>query len=123
MAQSAGTLKGAAKQEAPPVAQTRPEWAAIEADPDFQALVAAKRRFIVPATIFFVVYYFALLILVGYFPNFVDIRVIGNINLAYLFALSEFIMAWVIAWLYVRQANRWDMMAAKLVAKVKGGKS
>ena len=123
MAQSAGTLKGAAKQEAPPVAPARPEWAAIEADPDFQALVAAKRRFIVPATIFFIVYYFALLILVGYFPNFMDINVIGNINLAYLFALSQFIMAWVIAFLYVRQANKWDIMAAKLVGKVKGGKS
>ena len=41
----------------------------VAAMDDFRALVAAKRRFIVPATIFFIVYYFALPILVGYAPD------------------------------------------------------
>jgi uncharacterized membrane protein (DUF485 family) len=37
--------------------------------------------------------------------------VIGSVNLAYLFALSQFFMAWIIAGLYVRAANRFDRMS------------
>ncbi|NOT61472.1 MAG: DUF485 domain-containing protein [Acidobacteria bacterium] len=35
---------------------------------EFKELVAAKRKFIIPATVFFIVYYFALPLLVGYAP-------------------------------------------------------
>ena len=31
-------------------------------------------------------------------------KVLGPVNIAYLFALSQFLMAWVLAWLYVRAA-------------------
>jgi len=73
-----------------------PDWAAIERTPEFRALVRAKRAFIVPATLFFIVYYFALPALVGYWPDLMSTRVAGHINLAYLFALSQFLMAWAI---------------------------
>jgi uncharacterized membrane protein (DUF485 family) len=36
---------------------------------------------------------------------------------AYLFALSQFFMAWIIAWLYVRAAGRFDKLAASVIAK------
>lgn len=98
------------------------EWRAIEQDPDFQELVREKRSFIVPATVIFIVYYFALPILVGYVPDFMDTKLIGYINLAYLFALSQFVMAWVIMALYVRRAGGFDALAARVVAKVKGGR-
>ncbi|GAC1472209.1 MAG: DUF485 domain-containing protein [Ktedonobacteraceae bacterium] len=97
-------------------------WTAIEGDRDFQELVREKRNFIIPATIFFLVYYFGFLIIVGYFPALVDVNVIGNINLAYLFALSQFIMAWVIVYLYVRRAGVFDRLANAIVVKVKGNK-
>lgn len=124
MAQSAGTLKGATTQEQDaPGKAARPEWAAIEADPDFQALVRAKRRFVIPATIFFVVYYFSLLILNGYAPQLMDQPVLGPVNLALVFAMSQFIMAWIVAYLYIRRANAFDIMVAKIIAKLKGGRS
>ena len=47
---------------------TTEEWQRIQASPEFQQLVAEKRSFILPATVFFIVYYFALPVLVGYFP-------------------------------------------------------
>jgi uncharacterized membrane protein (DUF485 family) len=37
---------------------------------------------------------------------------LGKVNWAYLFALSQFIMTWVICALYVRAARRWDKMGA-----------
>jgi len=98
------------------------EWHRIETSPEFQQLVAAKRSFIIPATIFFIVYYFALPILVGYFPDLMDTNVIGNINIAYLFALSQFFMAWILMYLYVRRARVFDGMAARIIEKVRGGK-
>ena len=98
-------------------------WDAIENAPDFRELVREKRNFIIPATIFFLVYYFGFLVIVGYFPALVDVNVIGNINIAYLLALSEFFMAWILMYLYVRRAGTFDRLAARILARVKGGKS
>jgi uncharacterized membrane protein (DUF485 family) len=109
--------------EAPSVSVVQP-WEELAATPDFQRLLAAKKRFIVPATVFFVVYYFALPISVGYFPDFMSTRVIGSVNLAYLFALSQFIMAWGLAWLYVRQAsNVFDRLAQAVLRRVRNGRT
>lgn len=88
-----------------------PNWEGLAATPQFRSLLREKRRFIVPATVFFICYYFALPILVGYFPAFMNTRVAGPLNLAYLFALSQFLMAWLIAWRYVRAAERFDTLA------------
>lgn len=104
-------------------ALTRADWEAIEKDPDFRKLVAEKRSFIVPATIFFIVYYFALPVLVGYFPDFMDEYVIGKINIAYLFALSQFFMAWILMAMYVKRARGFDVSAAAIVDKVRKGAS
>lgn len=87
------------------------DWERLAASEQFRNLVKAKRRFIIPAMIFFVVYYFALPALIGYAKPFMEKRVLGPVNLAYLFALSQFFMAWIIAWLYVRAAARFDRMA------------
>jgi uncharacterized membrane protein (DUF485 family) len=95
-------------------------WSQLEAEPQFRELVAAKRRFILPATVFFIVYYFALPILVGYYPGLMDRDVVGNINLAYLFALSQFAMAWVVMWLYVRRARHFDALERGIVQRHAG---
>jgi uncharacterized membrane protein (DUF485 family) len=94
------------------------DWDRVAATAEFRQLLASKRKFIVPATVFFVVYYFALPVLVGYAPGLMDRKIIGVINLAYLFALSQFFMAWTIAALYVRAAAKWDAMAARILARL-----
>jgi uncharacterized membrane protein (DUF485 family) len=90
-------------------------WNRIAASDEFKLLVKAKLKFIIPATIFFIVYYFALPLLVGYAPELMNRRVVGSINVAYLFALSQFFMAWVVALLYVRAASRHDRMARSVL--------
>lgn len=80
--------------------------------------MAVKRIFIIPAFIFFLVYYFLLPILVGYAPRFMAIKVWGHVNLAYLFALSQFFMAWIIAALYVRAGDNFDRLSKDIVDKV-----
>jgi uncharacterized membrane protein (DUF485 family) len=92
-------------------------WSAIAADPEFKQLLSAKARFIVFATIFFIVYYFTLPVLVGWFPQAMDRKVIGEVNWAYLFALSQFFMAWILAFLYIGAAAGWDRQAAALISR------
>jgi uncharacterized membrane protein (DUF485 family) len=94
------------------------DWTAIERRPEFRELVRAKRAFLLPATTFFVAYYFALPVLVGYWPELMSTRVAGHVNIAYLFALSQFAMAWLLMAAYVRRAQRYDRMAETLVQRL-----
>ncbi|MGZ4814990.1 MAG: DUF485 domain-containing protein [Terriglobales bacterium] len=89
-------------------------WEHVAAMDEFQDLLKARMKFVVPAVIVFVVYYFLLPISVGYFPEFMDKR-IGPVNLAYLFALSQFFVAWLIAWLYVRAARNFDTYGSRIM--------
>jgi uncharacterized membrane protein (DUF485 family) len=94
---------------------TKPDWEALSHKPGFQALLDAKKRFIVPSCIFFLLFYAALLYLVGWHPDLMKKPIIGKINGAYLFALSQFFMAWGMAWLYMRKAAAFDRMAAEVI--------
>lgn len=90
-------------------------WNEISSSSDFKALIRAKLKAIVPATVFFILYYFALPILVGYAPKLMARKVIGGVNIAYLFALSQFVVAWGIAAWYLSAAARFDAMAKRIV--------
>ena len=94
------------------------QWDRAAAHPEFLALMRAKKRFTVPAFVFFVVYYFALPVLVGYAPALMATPVAGPVNIAYLFALSQFFVAWFIAWRYVRRAARFDEMAKTVLRHI-----
>jgi uncharacterized membrane protein (DUF485 family) len=105
---------------------TRPalNWAAIDADPRFQALHRKKMAFLWGLMLFSIVYYFLLPIGAAYFTDIFKIKVWGPVNVGILFALSEFIVAWAIAGIYAWRANReFDAMAAEIVrdaAKIGG---
>jgi uncharacterized membrane protein (DUF485 family) len=101
---------------------SQPIWDTIAESREFKDLMATKKTFIVPAFIFFVVYYFALPALVGYAPGLMSTKVIGQVNLAYLFALSQFFVAWIIAGLYVRAANNFDRLAKDILEKSANGR-
>lgn len=98
------------------------DWQAIERDADFRELVRTKRNLIIPATIFFLLYYFVFLIVVGYLPDVANASVIGNINVAYLFALSQFFMTWILMGIYVWRAGTFDALVQRIVARVRGNK-
>lgn len=104
----------AEKEELPP-----PDWEHIAATDDFKTLVATKRKFILPAVIFFIVYYFALPVLVGYAPELMKTKIFGVVNLAYVFALSQFFMAWILAAIYVKKAGHFDALAEKIIGKLR----
>lgn len=89
-------------------------WEALAAEPEFRALLRARRRFVVPATIFFVAYYLALPVSVGFWPQLMSRPLVGPVTAAYCFALSQFAMAWILLALYLRRARRFDVAAAQM---------
>lgn len=91
-------------------------WAAIDADPRFQRLHTRKTRFLMGLMIFSVIYYFMLPIGAAYFQDIFKIKVWGPLNVGLLFALSEFVVAWGVAFIYSQRANgEFDAMAEELV--------
>ena len=80
----------------------------------------ALKSMLVDFYLFFLVYYFGFLVVVGYFPTIAETNVIGKINIAYLLALSEFVMAWVLVFLYVRRAGLFDKLTDAILKRVKG---
>ncbi len=91
-------------------------WAAIDRDPRFQALHKRKTTFLWSLMAISTIYYFLLPIGAAYYPELFKIKVWGPMNVGILFALSEFVVAWTIAAIYARRANRdFDAMAAEIV--------
>ncbi len=94
-------------------------WEAIEADPRFQALHRDKMRFLSRMILFAMVFFFLLPISTAYLQHILNIKVWGVINVALLFALSQFIVAWCIAFIYAKRANsEFDRRAKALIDDV-----
>ncbi len=108
------------------VEAARLDWKAIAAEPRFRELHRKKSSFLWGLMIFSVVYYFMLPIGAAYFQELFKIKIWGPVNVGLLFALSEFIVAWGIAFVYSRRANAvFDAMASEIVRDVEkrlGGK-
>jgi uncharacterized membrane protein (DUF485 family) len=83
------------------------DWEAVERSPEFRELVRRKKAFVIPATLFFMAWYFGFVILCGYAPDFMGREFIADgLTVGYALALSQFLMTWVLGWMYLRRANR-----------------
>src|SRR5918992_3381656 len=93
---------------------------AVGKDPEMVELENRHRRFIWPATAFFLVYYMTLNVLAGTSPGLMGTKLFGEFTFGYLFALSQFLMAFVVAWVYSRwAASRMDPLATDLREKLR----
>jgi len=91
------------------------DWEAVEQSPEFRELIRKKKAFVVPATLFFLAWYFGFIILAGYAPDFMGREFITDgLTVGYVLALSQFVMTWVLGWMYLRKADRvFDPLAAR----------
>jgi len=105
-------------ENAPPQLSDPNQWDRIAASEPFKDLLQIKKLFIIPAFVFFLVYYFGLALLVGYAPKLASTRVIGTVTVAYLFAISQFAVGWIIAGLYLLASTRFDALAKDILANV-----
>jgi uncharacterized membrane protein (DUF485 family) len=82
-------------------------WVAAERSPEFRELIKRKRAFVVPATIFFLAWYFGFIILAGYAPDFMGEEFITDgMTVGYALALTQFLMTWGLGWWYLRRSDR-----------------
>ena len=91
-------------------------WQEIYDSAAYRQMVAGKIRAVCILTVFFIVYYFSLPVLVGYWPDLMAKPLLGKANGAYLLAFSQFLMAWGVAFAYMRFAGRYDVQAASILA-------
>jgi uncharacterized membrane protein (DUF485 family) len=93
-----------------------PDWGALARSPQFPELLASRRRFLVAGTAFYCGYFLAFLCLLGFAPETMSERVVGSVTLALVLGMSLIVLAFVMAYLHARKADKWDRMAQRVVA-------
>ena len=98
------------------------DWQAVERSPEFRELISKKKAFVIPATIFFLAWYFGFIILAGYAPDFMGREFITDgLTVGYVLALSQFVMTWVLGWMYLRRSDKvFDPLAERARQAVEG---
>ncbi|TDO57542.1 uncharacterized membrane protein (DUF485 family) [Kribbella sp. VKM Ac-2571] len=94
----------------------------VQLSPDFSELRRRFRRFVFPMTALFLVWYFVYVLLADYAHGFMSHRIGGgNITVALLFGLGQFVSTFAITMIYVRWADRRiDPDAEKLRHQIEG---
>jgi uncharacterized membrane protein (DUF485 family) len=87
----------------------------VHASAEFQELRKRYLGFAIPATVAFMVWYLLFVFMSNWATGFMNTKVFGNINVALIFGLLQFLSTFGIAWLYARHANKHlDPVAGKL---------
>jgi uncharacterized membrane protein (DUF485 family) len=102
-------------REGPPPDVTDEQLASFHDDSRFVELKRRLFRFIVPATFAFLAWYLLYVLLSAYARDFMGTVVFGNVNVALLLGLGQFVSTFAIAWGYSRYASRhYDPQAIEL---------
>jgi uncharacterized membrane protein (DUF485 family) len=93
----------------------------IQETSDFQELRRRFRAFAFPTAVAFLAWYLLYVVLSGWAHSFMGTKLVGNLNVALLLGLLQFVSTFLIAWLYSRHAAaKLDPLAAKLRADAAG---
>ena len=94
---------------------------AVQRSAEFIELRKRFRSFAFPMTIVFLSWYLLYVLASGYARDFMGHELIGNINVAYVFGLLQFVSTFLIAWLYERHMdNNVDPLAESIRAEFEG---
>src|SRR5215216_4690794 len=94
----------------------------IERSPEFQELVRKRRSFVLPATIFFLAYYMAFILLTSYAEDFMGSSVYQGLTVGYTLALTQFVVVFTLGIMYLKRADRdYDPLAQKVVEMAERG--
>lgn len=78
----------------------------VQARPQFRQLRKTHRSFVFPMMAIFLIWYLVYIMLAAFAPEFMAIKVLGNINLGIVMGLLQFVSTFVITGIYVSFANR-----------------
>jgi uncharacterized membrane protein (DUF485 family) len=90
-------------------------YVAVQRSEEFGELRRRLRRFVFPTTVAFILWYALYVLLSAYARDFMGIKLVGNINVALVLGLLQFVSTFLIAWYYARYAaDRLDPIADKI---------
>lgn len=93
----------------------------IQASPEFVKLRKRLRRFVFPMSVAFLAWYLFYVVLAAYAPEFMSIKLAGNLNVGLLIGVLQFVSTFVITTIYVRYANKHlDPSAERIRAQLEG---
>jgi uncharacterized membrane protein (DUF485 family) len=81
-------------------------YAELHRTEEFHEVRSRYRSFAVPWTVAFLVWYLLYVVMSNWATGFMNTQVVGNINVALVFGLLQFLSTFLIAWLYARHMNR-----------------
>ena len=100
---------------------TAEAYSRMDADPRFVELRKRFRNFVFPATVAFLAWYLLYVVLSAFGRDFMDAKVVGNLNVAFFFGILQFVSTFAIAFLYSRYADRkLDPLSAELRHELEG---
>lgn len=111
----------------PPAKEERPlpsaeEFSAVQQSAEFAELRRSFRSFAFPLTIAFVAWYLLYVLLSNYAGGFMGTKLFGNINVAFVFGIAQFVTTFLIAWWYSRHAAaKLDPKAEAIKSRMEGG--
>jgi uncharacterized membrane protein (DUF485 family) len=91
------------------------KYVAVQQSDEFAGLRKRLRGFIFPMTVAFFLWYALYVLLSAYARGFMGAKIVGNINVALLLGLLQFVTTFLIAWIYSRfAAQKIDPIADKI---------
>ena len=81
-------------------------YAEVQSSDEFQGLKRTLRRFVFPATAVFLSWYLLYVLLTAFARDFMSTKLLGEINIAYVLGLLQFVSTFVIALVYSRYAEK-----------------
>lgn len=104
------------------MAHSHIDWATIAKKPRFVELHRRKCLFLFGWWAFSTVYYLLLPIGAGGHPELFSWKIAGDLNFGCLFVLSQFVVCWAIALLYLAWSNRVsDRITSELLEEIRTG--
>ncbi len=95
------------------------KYVAMQQSDEFAGLRQRLRSFVFPMTVAFFLWYALYVLLSAYARGFMGVKIIGNINIALIFGLLQFVSTFLIAWFYSRYAaQKLDPTADKIRAEL-----
>ncbi|WP_139979195.1 DUF485 domain-containing protein [Nocardioides litoris] len=100
-----------------------PVYDELHAADDFAELRRRYRAFVIPATAVFLAWFLLYVVMSNWATDFMGTKVVGNINVALVFGLLQFVTTFAIAYAYSRYSTaRLDPLAEKLNDRYEAGK-
>ena len=92
-----------------------PVYDELHASADFAQLRKFYRGFVFPATVGFLAWYLLYVLMSNWATDFMSIKLFGNINVALVFGLLQFVTTFLLAWAYSRYSTaKLDPLAESL---------